>query len=149
MCTKKIRNIFIHSFSIFKDGALQLLDHCYRKDEYKTRTLITCDLDQFNELNVMKLASRASNIDFVSHYAVQGLLEDVWVGNLRMKQLSLTKVLFSSILIFPILRRSCFQFCTEEEMLTLSNYEDDVLEVKDDDEADTTIREATKDSSSR
>lgn len=127
--------LIIFFFSIFRENALKLLDNCYTCDEYQTRSLITYDLEHFNELNVMKLATRSENLDFVSHYAVQGLLEDVWLGNLKMKQIGLIKIFFSYLLILPVLIKTFYQFRTHEEILTLThNGETDEVDEEDDDE---------------
>ena len=80
----KVNVVYRITFRLFKEKALQLLDECYRTDEAKTKDLITISFDkqtdQFRGLDYLSVAAAHSNLEFVSHGSVQGVLDDIWSG---------------------------------------------------------------------
>lgn len=97
----------------FQNLALDLLEECYKKDEKTALKLITGKSEQFNDLTCLDVAVKSGQLQFVSHSAVQSLLNDVWTGSIKNVDISTAEFLLS--VVFPPYLYS-FDFRTESEM---------------------------------
>lgn len=66
--------------------ALELLEHCYKLDDDYTQQLLTYEIKTFSEQTNLGLAVTANHRQFIAHTACQVLLNDLWIGGLRMRK---------------------------------------------------------------
>ena len=66
--------------------ALELLEHCYKLDDDYTQQLLTYEIKMFSEQTNLGLAVTANHRQFIAHTACQVLLNDLWIGGLRMRK---------------------------------------------------------------
>ncbi|XP_012554388.2 transient receptor potential cation channel subfamily M member 1 isoform X1 [Hydra vulgaris] len=83
----------------FQTLCTDLLDECYRTDRTKTEQLITCDSKQFNSHTCLSLAYLSDHKDFISHKAVQTLMNDFWTGDIKNTDISRWQFLIA--FLFP------------------------------------------------
>lgn len=76
----------------FEKLALELLEHCYKIDDDYTQQLLTYELKNFSDQTCLSLAVDAMHQDFVAHTCCQTLINDLWMGGLRMRKNSSLKV---------------------------------------------------------
>ena len=81
--------------------AIKILNEAYSKNEKKTEAMITRDLSQFPSHTCLSLAKYSGQEEFISQSCVQQLLNDVWMGVIKTKDLSIFSLL--SVAIFPLL----------------------------------------------
>ncbi|KAH9513281.1 Transient receptor putative cation channel sub M member 3 [Bulinus truncatus] len=79
--------------------ALELLNHCYKIDDDYTQQLLTYELKNFSDQTCLGLAVLANHRQFIAHTCCQMLLNDLWIGGLRMRKYSTIKVILG--IIFP------------------------------------------------
>lgn len=94
-----IANSFLRNSNEFKSLALELLDECYKTNESKTVQLITCEFNQFSDQTSLGLAVDTNDLDFVSHSSVQLLLNEIWSGRVKKREVNTIKML--SAYFFP------------------------------------------------
>ena len=78
--------------SEFQTLALELLEHCYKNDDDYTQQLLTYELKNFSDQTCLSLAVQANHREFVAHTCCQMLLNDMWMGGLRMRKNTSLKV---------------------------------------------------------
>uniref|UniRef100_A0A2C9JU91 TRPM SLOG domain-containing protein n=1 Tax=Biomphalaria glabrata TaxID=6526 RepID=A0A2C9JU91_BIOGL len=83
----------------FLNLALELLNHCYKIDDDYTQQLLTYELKNFSDQTCLGLAVLANHRQFIAHTCCQMLLNDLWIGGLRMRKYSTIKVILG--IIFP------------------------------------------------
>jgi transient receptor potential cation channel subfamily M protein 3 len=76
----------------FERLALEMLEHCYKIDDDYTQQLLTYELKNFSDQTCLSLAVDAMHQDFVAHTCCQTLINDLWMGGLRMRKNSSLKV---------------------------------------------------------
>ncbi|XP_052793004.1 transient receptor potential cation channel subfamily M member 3-like isoform X2 [Mya arenaria] len=97
----------------FQTLALELLEHCYKIDDDYTQQLLTYELKNFSEQTCLSLAVEANHREFVAHTCSQMLLNDMWMGGLRMRKNTSLKVILG-ILIPPYI--IALEFKSKEEL---------------------------------
>ncbi|XP_059155365.1 transient receptor potential cation channel subfamily M member 3-like isoform X3 [Physella acuta] len=90
---------FRHYADEFLSLALELLGHCYKIDDDYTQQLLTYELKNFSEQTCLGLAVIANHRQFIAHTCCQVLLNDLWIGGLRMRKNTSLKVILG--IIFP------------------------------------------------
>ncbi|XP_055889921.1 transient receptor potential cation channel subfamily M member 3-like isoform X5 [Biomphalaria glabrata] len=90
---------FRHYADEFLGLALELLGHCYKIDDDYTQQLLTYELKNFSEQTCLGLAVIANHRQFIAHTCCQVLLNDLWIGGLRMRKNTSLKVILG--IIFP------------------------------------------------
>ncbi|XP_060573986.1 transient receptor potential cation channel subfamily M member 3-like [Ruditapes philippinarum] len=104
-CRKRFRqkyNALKRTVSIteeFQTLALELLEHCYKTDDDYTQQLLTYELKNFSDQTCLSLAVNANHREFIAHACCQQLLNDMWMGGLRMRKSTSLKVLLG--IFFP------------------------------------------------
>ena len=78
--------------SEFLKLSLELLEHCYKIDDDYTQQLLTYELKNFSEQTCLGLAVIANHRPFIAHTCCQVLLNDLWIGGLRMRKNTSLKV---------------------------------------------------------
>lgn len=76
----------------FQTLALELLEHCYKIDDDYTQQLLTYELKNFSDQTCLSLAVSANHREFVANGCCQMLLNDMWMGGLRMRKSTSLKV---------------------------------------------------------
>lgn len=71
---------------------MELLGHCYKIDDDYTQQLLTYELKNFSEQTCLGLAVIANHRQFIAHTCCQVLLNDLWIGGLRMRKNTSLKV---------------------------------------------------------
>lgn len=79
--------------------AIKILNEGYSKNEKNTEAMITRDLSQFPSHTCLSLAKCSGQEEFISQSCVQQLLNDVWMGVIKTKDLSIFSLL--SVVMFP------------------------------------------------
>ncbi|RUS83212.1 hypothetical protein EGW08_009023 [Elysia chlorotica] len=79
--------------------SLELLEHCYKIDDDYTQQLLTYELKNFSEQTCLGLAVIANHRPFIAHTCCQVLLNDLWIGGLRMRKNTSLKVILG--IVFP------------------------------------------------
>lgn len=87
-----IYNTYLCDYREFEKLALELLEHCYKIDDDYTQQLLTYELKNFSDQTCLSLAVDAMHQDFVAHTCCQTLINDLWMGGLRMRKNSSLKV---------------------------------------------------------
>lgn len=87
-----IYNKYLYDYREFEKLALELLEHCYKIDDDYTQQLLTYELKNFSDQTCLSLAVDAMHQDFVAHTCCQTLINDLWMGGLRMRKNSSLKV---------------------------------------------------------
>lgn len=85
-------NNYVYDYREFEKLALELLEHCYKIDDDYTQQLLTYELKNFSDQTCLSLAVDAMHQDFVAHTCCQTLINDLWMGGLRMRKNSSLKV---------------------------------------------------------
>lgn len=83
----------------FLNLSLELLEHCYKIDDDYTQQLLTYELKNFSEQTCLGLAVIANHRPFIAHTCCQVLLNDLWIGGLRMRKNTSLKVILG--IVFP------------------------------------------------
>ena len=76
----------------FQVLGLELLEHCYKIDDDYTQQLLTYELKNFSKQTCLCLAVAANHREFIAHICCQILLNDLWIGGLRMRKNTSLKV---------------------------------------------------------
>ncbi|CAE1237860.1 TRPM3 [Acanthosepion pharaonis] len=82
----------------FQKLALELLEHCYKVDDDYTQQLLTYELRNFSDQTCLSLAVAANHREFVAHTCCQMLLNDMWMGGLRMRKNTALKISYMTFL---------------------------------------------------
>ncbi|XP_052279179.1 transient receptor potential cation channel subfamily M member 3-like isoform X3 [Dreissena polymorpha] len=118
----------------FQTLALELLEHCYKIDDDYTQQLLTYELKNFSDQTCLSLAVDANHREFVAHTCSQVLLNDMWMGGLRMRKNTSLKVLLGILLPPYIL---ALEFKSKEELQlmpqTMEEHLDELSECSDND----------------
>lgn len=113
----------------FQILALELLEHCYKVDDDYTQQLLTYELRNFSDQTCLSLAVAANHREFVAHTCCQMLLNDMWMGGLRMRKNTALKVILGIFLPPYIL---LLEFKSKEELQlmpqTMEEHLDDMEE---------------------
>ena len=96
-CVFNFREFHIHYFCVFNCRefqvlGLELLEHCYKIDDDYTQQLLTYELKNFSKQTCLCLAVAANHREFIAHICCQILLNDLWIGGLRMRKNTSLKV---------------------------------------------------------
>ncbi|CAL4083894.1 unnamed protein product [Meganyctiphanes norvegica] len=83
----------------FERLALDVLSYCYIQNDYKTHQLLTYELKNWSKQTCLSLAVAVNHKALLAHPCCQILLADLWLGGLRTRRNTNTKVLLG--LIFP------------------------------------------------
>ena len=86
-------------FRHFKDLAIKILNKGYSTNEKNTKAMITRHLTQFPNHSCLSLAHCSRQQGFISQSCVQQILNDVWMGIIKRKDLSILSLLL--IVSFP------------------------------------------------
>jgi len=78
--------------SEFADLAMDLLDHCYKINDYFTQILLTYHLSNWSDQTCLSLAVCASHRALVAQTCCQVLLTEMWMGGLRTRKYANLKV---------------------------------------------------------
>lgn len=125
---------FLNDGKEFEKLALELLEHCYKIDDDYTQQLLTYELKNFSDQTCLSLAVDAMHQDFVAHTCCQTLINDLWMGGLRMRKNSSLKVILG-IFIPPY--AMALEFKTKEELQLMPQTMEEHLEELEDDDSDT------------
>nr|XP_022329694.1 transient receptor potential cation channel subfamily M member 1-like isoform X4 [Crassostrea virginica] len=125
---------FLNDGKEFEKLALELLEHCYKIDDDYTQQLLTYELKNFSDQTCLSLAVDAMHQDFVAHTCCQTLINDLWMGGLRMRKNSSLKVILG-IIIPPY--AMALEFKTKEELQLMPQTMEEHLEELEDDDSDT------------
>ncbi|XP_011435197.3 transient receptor potential cation channel subfamily M member 3 isoform X4 [Magallana gigas] len=125
---------FLNDGKEFEKLALELLEHCYKIDDDYTQQLLTYELKNFSDQTCLSLAVDAMHQDFVAHTCCQTLINDLWMGGLRMRKNSSLKVIVG-IFIPPY--AMALEFKTKEELQLMPQTMEEHLEELEDDDSDT------------
>ncbi|XP_046332894.2 transient receptor potential cation channel subfamily M member 3-like isoform X4 [Haliotis rufescens] len=109
----------------FQTLALELLEHCYKIDDDYTQQLLTYELKNFSEQTCLSLAVAANHREFIAHTCCQVLLNDLWIGGLRMRKNTSMKVLLG-ILLPPYV--AALEFKSKEELQLMPQTMEEHLE---------------------
>ncbi|XP_057292178.1 transient receptor potential cation channel subfamily M member 3-like isoform X1 [Hydractinia symbiolongicarpus] len=126
----------------FNSYSFKLLDECYRTDTTKTEQLLTCRCSQFPQQTCLKLAIASNHKEYVSHSAVQVLLNDVWTAAIKQKDITSAQVL--TAMFFPPYICYKFDFRNSAELKKMVKAEDADSDGKD----ETTDKKNLEDESS-
>ena len=119
----------------FKGLAIKILNECYSTNEKQTEAMITRELTQFPGHTCLSLANCSGQEEFVAHSSVQQLLNDVWTGALKTREIS-TFTLILAIICPPLIYQ--FKFRNTTELKQMVHVEDDF----DDEEEETNRKES-------
>ena len=96
-CNIALSRFFICAHEIyyreFQTLALELLEHCYKIDDDYTQQLLTYELKNFSDQTCLSLSVAANHRKFIAHTCCQILLNDMWMGGLRMRKSTSLKVI--------------------------------------------------------
>ncbi|XP_050403200.2 transient receptor potential cation channel subfamily M member 3 isoform X3 [Patella vulgata] len=109
----------------FQTLALELLEHCYKIDDDYTQQLLTYELKNFSEQTSLSLAMVANHREFIAHTCCQVLLNDLWIGGLRMRKNTTFKVIFGIFIPFTI---GLLEFKSKEELQLMPQTMEEHLE---------------------
>ncbi|KRY69103.1 Transient receptor potential cation channel trpm, partial [Trichinella pseudospiralis] len=98
----------------FRKLSCELLDQCYKNDDFNTMQLLTYELKNWGKKNCISLAALANNKEFIAHPSCQLLLADLWLGGMRIRKNVNIKVLLG-VLVPPLI--FTIPFKTKEELL--------------------------------
>ena len=76
-----------------------LLDKCYKEEDQLTSQLLTYDLVYWSHWTCLTLAVSANLKDFLSHAACQLLINDLWMGGMKIRKHVIPKIIIA--LLFP------------------------------------------------
>lgn len=79
--------------------AVGLLDKCYKEEDDLTSQLLTYDLVYWSHWTCLTLAVSANLKDFLSHAACQLLINDLWMGGMKIRKHVIPKIIMA--LLFP------------------------------------------------
>ena len=99
-----------------------MLDECFKSDETRTEKLITTELNIFNKQTCLKLAVASGHREFVAHSSVQILLNDVWTGAMKQRDITTRQIMLA--LFCPPYICKKFDFRTESELKEMARVED-------------------------
>ena len=94
--------------------------------------MITRELTQFPGHTCLSLANCSSQEEFVAHSSVQQLLQDVWTGALKTREVSIFSLLLA-MFCPPLIWQ--FKYRNTKELKKMVHVEDD-FDVDDDEEED-------------
>ena len=130
--------------SEFSNLAYGLLDKCYKEDDDLTQQLLTYDLVNWSHWTCLSLAVCSNLKEFLSHAACQMLINDLWMGGMKLRKHVILKVITG--LVFPpaIL---AIQFKTAKELQYMPQTQEEhenELENKEDDNASSSEKDNDK-----
>jgi len=116
----------------FSSLALGLLDRCYKEDDELTQQLLTYDLVMWSHWTCLTLAVVANHRDFLAHAACQLLINDLWMGGMKIRKHVTYKVVFALLCPLAIL---AIQFKSAKELQlmpqTQEEHEQDLADLSD------------------
>lgn len=118
--------------------AINTLNECYCAHEKQTEAIITRELTYFPGRTCLSLAHCSGQKEFVSHSSVQQLLNDVWTGAIKSREVS-TRSLLLAIFLPPLICQ--FDFRNKSEIKRMIHVEDDIDD--DEEENDMTVQPET------
>ena len=75
--------------------AINVLNECYIKDESNAESILLNKLPEFGDLTCLQVAVIASDLAFVSHPCVQGLLTKIWYNKIMIETPKIMVSLYS------------------------------------------------------
>ncbi|XP_025077050.1 transient receptor potential cation channel subfamily M member 3-like isoform X4 [Pomacea canaliculata] len=115
----------------FQVLALELLEHCYKLDDDYSQQLLTYEIKTFSEQTNLSLAVAANHRQFIAHTACQVLLNDLWIGGMRMRKNTSLKVILG--ILFPPYMLALDFKSREELQLMPQTMEEHLDELEDSD----------------
>ena len=112
----------IFNFRDFKELAIKILNECYSTKAKETEAMITRELTQFPGHTCLSLANCSSQEEFVAHSSVQQLLQDVWTGALKTREVSIFSLLLA-MFCPPLIWQ--FKFRNTKELKKMVHVKDD------------------------
>ncbi|CDW55439.1 transient receptor potential cation channel [Trichuris trichiura] len=98
----------------FRKRSNELLEQCYKTDDFFTMQVLTYELKNWGKKNCISLAALGNNKEFIAHPSCQVLLADLWMGGLGIRKNVNLKVLLG-VLIPPVI--FTLPFKTKEQLL--------------------------------
>ena len=83
----------------FKGLAINILNKGYSTNEKNSKAMIARHLTQFPNHSCLSIAHSSGQQEFISQSCVQQILNDVWMGVLKTKELSIFSLLL--VVFFP------------------------------------------------
>ncbi|KAL5005502.1 hypothetical protein ScPMuIL_018958 [Solemya velum] len=117
----------------FQDLSIDLLEHCYKSDDDYTQQLLTYELKNFSEQTCLSLAVTANHREFIAHSCCQILLNDMWMGGLRMRKSTSLKVILG-IFMPPYIM--ALEFKSKEELQLMPQTMEEHLEQLEDNDSE-------------
>ena len=105
-----------HYAAEFAQGALDLLDYCFRRDDDLAQQLLSCEMPNWSHRSCLGLAFTCGHREFLAHPCAQLFLGDLWLGGLRTWRYKNIKVLLA-LMFFPLIL--CLEFKSKEEIQRL------------------------------
>jgi transient receptor potential cation channel subfamily M member 3 len=117
----------------FSNLAYGLLDKCYKEDDELTQQLLTYDLVNWSHWTCLSLAVCSNLKEFLSHAACQMLINDLWMGGMKIRKNIILKVV-AGLLFFPAIFMIPFKSAKELQYMPQTQEEhENELENKEDD----------------
>lgn len=110
-----------------------MLDKCYKEDDELTQQLLTYDLVNWSHWTCLSLAVCSNLKEFLSHAACQTLINDLWMGGMKIRKHVIFKVI-TGLLFPPAI--FAIQFKTAKELQYMPQTQEEhekELENKEDD----------------
>ena len=82
----------------FKDLAIKILNKGYSTNEKNSKAMITRHLTQFPNHSCLSIAHSSGQQEFISQSCVQQILNDVWMGVIKRKDLSIFSLFFPPLI---------------------------------------------------
>lgn len=114
-----------------------LLDKCYKEEDQLTSQLLTYDLVNWSHWTCLTLAVSANLKDFLSHAACQLLINDLWMGGMKIRKHVIPKII-AALLFPPALFAIQFKSAKELQYMpqTQEEHEQDLEEQEEDEDSD-------------
>ena len=81
-------------FREFAQLALDLLEQCYKTSDTQTEQLLTYELCEWSDQTCLSLAYTSKHRELIAHTCCQMLLNNMWLGALRLRKLTALKVVY-------------------------------------------------------
>lgn len=74
--------IIAQNFRTFEKLAVEVLNECYETDQRRATLLLVTPYKDYEDATLLEMAVQAGNEHFISHFVVQKLLTNIWIGNI-------------------------------------------------------------------
>jgi len=124
----------------FSNLAYGLLDKCYKEDDELTHQLLTYDLINWSHWTCLSLAVCSNLKEFLSHASCQMLINDLWMGGMKIRKHVILKVL-AGLLFPPFIFMIQFKSAKELQYMPQTQEEhENELENKEDEDDSTSLK---------